>query len=139
MPNRLGPNRLGPSFSTVWQIAHCRTKAALPLAASPAARLGFGGASSAAAATAAMALRPLPRRPCAIAREDGRKRPFEPAKTGVNALLSRDPYFVASRPGTAAPSVAMAFLQMQTSAQADTIVVICCIHHVKAANRRVRP
>src|SRR5947199_401095 len=38
MPNRLGPNRLGPPSSSVWQIAHWRTNAALPLPASPAAR-----------------------------------------------------------------------------------------------------
>src|SRR5215831_15729377 len=38
MPNRLGPNRFSPSFSLVWQIRHWRSKAASPLAASPAAR-----------------------------------------------------------------------------------------------------
>src|SRR5258708_3969370 len=37
MPHRLGPNRFSPPLSLVWQIAHCRTNAALPLAASPSA------------------------------------------------------------------------------------------------------
>src|SRR5262249_15761685 len=34
MPNRFGPKRFSPPLSTVWQIAHCRMNAALPLAGS---------------------------------------------------------------------------------------------------------
>src|ERR1700719_4282488 len=53
MPNRLGPKRLSSPLSTVWQIAHCRTKAALPLAASPSARLEPAPRQARAAAIAA--------------------------------------------------------------------------------------
>src|SRR5215472_2420839 len=53
MPNRLGPNRFSPPLSLVWQIRHCRTKAALPFStspsayAAPAAKLARANAASA--------------------------------------------------------------------------------------------